>query len=516
MRIVLASSEGVPFSKTGGLADVASALAKALDAAGHPVWLIVPNYPQIQSKLGDRLPRIQTTGHAFDIRVGNRTVSANLFWAELPGSDVTVFLVDQTNYFDRPGLYGDPKTGRDYPDNAERFIFFSRAVLEASRRLFLRPDVIHVNDWQTGLVPALLDIDYQYVSGFERTASVLTIHNMAFQGRYPASDMPLTGLDWKYYNWRQMESYGQLNLLKTGIAFADQITTVSPTYAGEIQTPEGGFGLEGALADRRDDLTGILNGVDTEIWNPRIDPYLARDYSVRELLAGDVHGKAACKTHLQQNLGLPIRHEVPLFGMVSRLTDQKGLDLIAAAAEQILQLDLQLCFLGSGEPRYEQLLQDLAHRHPEKVAARIGYNEALAHQIEAGADACLMPSRFEPCGLNQMYSLMYGTVPVVRTVGGLADSVVDATPETIRDGSATGIRFDDYSGPALAAAVRRAVDLFRKPEMWKGLIAAGMTQDWSWSRSAAGYLDVYRRAQERRRQLRHPQRPSSGQNGTPK
>ena len=499
MRVVLASSEAVPFSKTGGLADVTSALAKGLDAAGHPVWVIIPNYPHVQSKSGGTLPRIQATGQAIEVRIGGRTVAGNLFWTELPGSDVTVFLVDQPTYFERPSLYVDPKTGQDYPDNAERFIFFSRAVLEISRRLFLRPDVVHVHDWQTGLVPALLDLEYEHVSGFERTASVLTIHNLAFQGRFPATTMPLTGLDWKYFNWKQMEAYGELNLLKTGLAFADKITTVSPTYAGEIQSPELGFGLHGALADRADDLVGILNGVDLETWNPEIDPHIAQNYSVRELLSNDVNAKGACKAHLQQAMGLPIKHEVPLLAMITRLTEQKGLDILAECAEDILREDVQLCVLGSGEARYEELLRDLAARHPEKVAVRIGYDEALSHQMEAGADIYLMPSRFEPCGLNQMYSLIYGTVPIVRNVGGLADSVVDATRTNIRDGTATGYRFDQYTGAALADAVRRALRLFRQKDVWKQLIATGMRQDLSWNRSAAEYLDVYRQAQEKRR-----------------
>jgi starch synthase len=496
MRIVLASSEAVPFSKTGGLADVTSALAKALSAAGHHVWLIVPNYPQVQAKRGE-CPLIKATGHAFQIHVGSRQVAASLFWSELPGSDVTVFLVDQSDYFDRTSLYGDK--GEDYRDNCERFVFFSRSVLEIARKLFLRPDIVHANDWQTGLIPALLGIEYQHVSGFERTASVFTIHNMAFQGVFWHWDMLLTGLDWKYFNWRQMEAFGDLNLLKTGIAFADRITTVSPTYAREIQTLEGGFGLHGILAGRRDDLVGILNRVDTTVWNPRSDPHIAQNYSLNDLLSGSVHGKAACKTHLQQITGLPAKNDVPLFGMISRMTEQKGFDLIAQTAGELLEHDLQMCFLGTGEPFYEDFLTDLAKRYPQKVAVRIGFDEGFAHQIEAGADAYLMPSRFEPCGLNQMYSLIYGTVPVVRTVGGLADSVVDCTPETLRTKAATGFRFDEYTGEAFAAAVRRALDAHRKPETWKQLIANGMRQDWSWARSAEEYAKVYEQAQTRRR-----------------
>lgn len=489
MRIVLASSEAVPFAKTGGLADVATALSKALSRQGHDVWLILPYY-RLNAKAGEF--NIEPTGCTITLNIGAKRVSAEIFRTKLPGSDVTVLLVDQPGYYQRDGLYQD--NGRDFKDNCERFAFFSRAVLEAAQQLGLRPDVIHANDWQTGLIPALLAVEYRQRPGIETTSSVFTLHNMAFQGRFWHWDMLLTGLDWKYFNWRQMEFFGELNLLKTGIVFSDMITTVSPTYAREIQTAEYGCGLEGVLQSQREKLVGILNGVDTEEWNPAVDPHLARNYSV-----GSVSdGKPICKAALQKRMGLPANSAVPLFGMISRMTDQKGFDLIAECATEILQHDLQMVFLGTGEERYEHLLKRLSAEFPEKVAATIGFNEGLAHEIEAGADAYLMPSRFEPCGLNQMYSLVYGTVPVVRTVGGLADSVVDATAENLQSGTANGFRFDAYTSIELARQVRRALDAYHDHPTWQALIENGMRRDWSWNRSASEYIEVYQRAIERR------------------
>lgn len=489
MRIVLASSEAVPFSKTGGLADVAGALSKALSQAGHQVWLVTPYYPQLHAAGSAAVPVLHPTEQILAVSVGGRERIGRVLWAEVPGSDVTVLLVEQSDYFDRPGLYQDD--GRDYKDNCERFVFFSRVVMEIARQLVIRPDVIHANDWQTGLVPALLKAEYRSVPGFERTGSVFTIHNMAFQGKFWHWDMLLTGLDWKYYNWQQMESFGHLNLLKTGIAFADQITTVSPTYAKEIQTPEFGCGLEGALASRRHQLSGILNGVDIDHWNPATDHLLPVQYSVDDWCAG----KAACKAHLQQRLGLPQRSDVPLIGMISRMTNQKGLDLIADCAEEILTLELQMAFLGTGDERYERLLRSLAERYPSQVSATIGFDEPLAHLIEAGSDLYLMPSLYEPCGLNQMYSLIYGTVPIVRAVGGLADSVVNASPENLASGMANGFQFTSYNSRVLAEQVRRAVQTYHDQPIWKNLVENGMRRDFTWKRSAAEYEDVYRLAQ---------------------
>lgn len=487
MRIVVTSSEAVPFAKTGGLADVATGLSRALAATDHEVTLVVPYYPR-HVPVDLPCPEIGTT---VTVRVGQKVVEAGLRRAELPDSRLRVILVDQPMYFDRPGLYTDQ--GHDYQDNCERFVFFSRAVLEAVARLDLRPDVIHVNDWQTSLLPLLLEVDYRHQPGLQSTGTVLTIHNLAFQGRFWKWDMLLTGLDWKYFNWRQLEFWGDINLLKSGIVTADLVTTVSPTYAREICTTEFGCGLETALGHRGDDLVGILNGVDTEVWNPARDSRLARQYDISNF----ADGKAVCKTDLQRELGLPARHDAPLFGMISRMTEQKGFDLIAATAERHLQHDLQMVFLGTGQPHYENLVRDLANRYPDKVAAFVGFDEGLAHRIEAGADCYFMPSRFEPCGLNQMYSLIYGTVPVVNAVGGLADSVVDATPAAIADGSGNGFVLAEYSPEALITQVDRAVDLYRDSNTWQQIVRNGMGRDWSWNRSAARYVDVYCRAHGR-------------------
>ena len=491
-RIVLAASEAVPFFKTGGLADVVTALARALDGEGHNVTIILPDYVAIRGSRRSQLPEVTDTGIRFSLLMDGDTVPGSVRWTPLPDSGVRVLLVAQDRYFDRPQLYME--NGEGYPDNCERFCFFSRAVLEVCRQMVLHPDVVHCNDWQTALIPALLHAQYAGRPGFENTASVVTIHNMAFQGQFWHFDMVLTGMDWSYFTMRQMECQGQLNLLKTGIAFADQVTTVSPTYAEEICTPAGGCGLDGLLTHRRSDLTGILNGIDQTVWDPATDRHLVANYSADSIDPG----KYRCKACLQERMSLPVRKDVPLFGMVSRLSDQKGFDLVTQEADRILFQDLQMVCLGTGDPQYEDALRNLARQHPDRVAVHIGFDEGLAHQIEAGSDVFLMPSRFEPCGLNQMYSLRYGTVPIVRRVGGLADSVEDTTHRNLEAGTATGFVFDEYSGAQLAETIERAIAAYRQPSVWQQIIRTGMTCDWSWSESARRYVDVYRRAQERR------------------
>jgi starch synthase len=491
LRIVLAASEAVPFSKTGGLADVSTALCKALDAIGHDVTLIIPDYRLLRFAKKDLLPDATDTGLRFTLSMNGESVRGGVNWTLLPGTGVKVLMVSQPDYFDRPQLYMEQ--GEGYPDNCERYCFFSRAVLEICKQMVLRPDVIHCNDWQTGLIPALLHSQYATLPGFENAASVMTLHNMAYQGNFWHFDMPLTGMDWKFFNMYQMEMWGRLNLLKTGIAFADQITTVSPTYASEICTTQGGEGMDGLLRSRRGDLTGILNGIDIDDWNPKTDRHLPAHYFVTT----PQPGKSQCKTHLQERIGLPEQKDVPLIGMVSRISDQKGFDILAECVEQLLAESLQFCFLGTGDPRLESYLKYLSQQYPEQVATIIGFDESLAHQIEAGSDIFLMPSRFEPCGLNQMYSLMYGTLPIVRNVGGLADSVVDVTPETIQAGTATGFVFDDYSSTALGTTVARALELYRKQDVWKKVMTNGMSQDWSWTKSAHHYVETYHKAKER-------------------
>jgi len=488
----MASSEAVPFSKTGGLADVAASLPKALAELGHEVILVTPYYPQEVARANGSLPEIEPLDREVRVTVGHQLVRGKLLRSKLPDSEVVVYLIDQPGYFDRPSLYVD--RDRDYRDNCERFVFFSRSVIETIRSLQFQPDIIHANDWQTALLPALVKIELSEQPGFERTATVFTIHNLAFQGQFWHWDMLLTGLDWKYFNWRQMEFFGNLNLLKTGVVFADVITTVSPTYAREIQTPEYGCGLNGVLTSRRDDLVGILNGVDTKVWNPAIDPLIPERYRSTTIS----QGKPVCKAHLQRRLGLPLRLETPLFGMVSRMTGQKGLDLIVDCASDLLNLDVQMAFLGSGDPAYESALKRLAADNPTKVSTTVGYDEELSHQVEAGADLFLMPSHYEPCGLNQMYSLLYGTVPIVRAVGGLADSVVDASEANLSNGTANGFSFHEYRGDVLFRQMCRALGLFLDKKTWLQLQRTGMERDWSWTRSAQEYVNVYQRAQLKR------------------
>jgi starch synthase len=484
VRIVFATSEATPLAKTGGLADVSRALPVELARLGQAVCVILPGYPSALAS-GAAVRDLQ---QPLSINIGAKMVSGRLLETRFPDVtdvDVPVYLVQQDDYYHRPGLYQEG--GRDYIDNCERFVFFCRAVMEAVRMLELRPDVLHCNDWQTGLIPAYLKTQYAALPGYEQTVCVFTVHNLAYQGQFWHWDMLLTGLDWKYFNWQQMEFYGNLNLLKTGLVFADALTTVSPRYAQEIQTESQGCGLEGVLRQRSSVLRGILNGVDYSEWDPSHDPHLPARYGV-----DDLSGKSYCKAALQQELGLPQRPDVPLVGFIGRLAEQKGLDLITAVLPQWAEAtDVQWVFLGTGEPQYEEGLQKARHHYPHKVGVHLGFSNPLAHRIEAGADMFLMPSRFEPCGLNQLYSLKYGTVPVVRATGGLADTIVDASEANLAAGTANGFSFVPYTAAALNQALQRACSLFAHPEAWRRLQRTGMLQDWSWQRSAREYLKLY-------------------------
>jgi starch synthase len=369
--------------------------------------------------------------------------------------------------------------------------------MEAIRLLGLEIDVLHCNDWQTGLIPAYLKVEYPHAPRYMRIASLLTIHNMAYQGTFWHWDMLLTGLDWKYFNWRQMEFYGQLNLLKTGLVFCDSINTVSPTYAWEIQQHPLGCGLEGVLQSRRDVLSGIINGVDYAQWDPASDGNLDAEYTD----ANWHEGKAACKTALQQELGLPASPRVPVIGLIGRLAEQKGWSLVLDVMQRwATHVDAQWVVLGTGEPQYQEALARLAAEFPNKVAARLSFDEGLAHRIEAGSDMFVMASRFEPCGLNQLYSLRYGAVPVVRATGGLADTITNATPETVQSGAANGFSFDDFTAEALETALHRACRTYHdEPQIWAHLVETGMRQDWSWSASATRYVELYEQTLARRR-----------------
>jgi starch synthase len=483
MQICFVASEVHPFAKTGGLADVGGSLPVELARLGHQVTVFMPAYRTIWQS---QRP-IDITPHRFSIPIGQKMVDGGLLQSSLPDSNVPVYLVDQPSYFDRPALYG--QGSEDFSDNCERFSFFCRAVLESMDALELRPDVVHCNDWQTGLIPALLRTEDVTRSRDTQPATLLTIHNLAYQGSFWHWDMVLTGIDWKYFNWRQMEFYGKLNLLKTGIVFADGITTVSPRYAQEIQTSDFGCGLEGVLRHRRDSIFGILNGIDTMEWDPSRDERIAVRYDPSNWR----EGKSACKRALQDELGLRPDGNVPLIGSIGRLAAQKGWAIMLPVLEHWLAHErAQWAILGSGDWEYHQALQGLAEKYPGRLGVRLEFSSDLAHRIEAGADLFVMPSRYEPCGLNQMYSQRYGTPPVVFHTGGLADTVVDASEENLRQNIANGFSFSDHTADEFQQVLRRATETYvKQPDVWQQLVRCGMRQDWSWQRSARRYLEVY-------------------------
>lgn len=493
--ILLASSEVVGFAKTGGLADVSGYLPLALARRGHPVAVIMPLYRSVRT---GKQP-IHPTEHILGVPLGRTIIPSRLWRTELPDSNVPVFLIENADFFERDdharglGIYQRTlPDGRksDYPDNCARFTFFSRAIMEATPYIGFPADILHVNDWQTGLVPVYLRELYRHRPEYRRIRTLFTIHNIAFQGAFPHDLFHLTGLDFRLFNPHQLEFYGQFNFLKGGVVFADWVNTVSPTYANEIRTPAFGCGMEGVLGERRDRLSGIVNGVDYESWDPGTDPHIAKQYTTETV----VDGKATCKADLQRCIGLPPEPKIPLLGMVARLTEQKGVDLIVKAADDMLKLPVQLVILGEGDPGYHARLYAIRERYPKQVALHIGFDEDLAHKIEAGSDLYLMPSLFEPSGLNQLYSLRYGTPPIVRTTGGLADTIADTTEETLKTGEPTGFRFQAYTPQALAATVRWAVHLYHdRPETFLRIIRNGMIADWSWDRAAAGYEKIYQR-----------------------
>ncbi len=485
LHIIMAASEAVPLAKTGGLADVCGALPHQLARRGHRCSLFLPAYHSISRS---NLP-ITDTRLGFVVNMNGRPVACRILTTELPHSGVTIYLIDQPLYFDREGLYGD--SSGDYRDNCERFCFFSRAVVEAIDRLQLPVDILHCHDWQTGLIPAYVATRTGVHGWYSHARTVMTIHNLAYQGRFWSADWPLTGLPAQYFNWQHLEFFGDLNLLKAGLVFSDRLTTVSPTYAQEIQTPQLGCGLEGVLSGRSDRLTGIVNGVDYRDWDPFRDPHLPQPFSVDSWHSG----KAAARTQLRQELGLAESSQ-PLIGLIGRLADQKGWDLVLPVLHRWLSgAQAQWVILGSGERRYQDLLLEQAKQWPGKLAVRIEFSEPLAHRIEAAADMFLMPSRYEPCGLNQLYSLRYGTVPIVHATGGLVDTVTDATPDALAQGQATGFRFDVYDATNLDQTLRRAVQMwYDAPHHWRQLVETGMRQDWSWGQSAARYEEVYRQA----------------------
>jgi starch synthase len=476
MKVLFVTSEAYPLIKTGGLGDVCGSLPPALLSGGVDVRLLLPGYPSALASAGP----LRTVAE-LDLRPFFRP-TVRLLEGRLPGTRVRTWLIDCPPAYDRAGNPYHGPDGRPWPDNAERFALLARAAVALAlgrTSVAWRPDIVHANDWQTGLVPALLAAEPA------RPATVFTIHNLAYQGLFPRATFDALRLDPRLWTFEALEFHGQLSFIKGGLAFADRLTTVSPSYAREIQTPESGLGLDGLLRWRRDVLTGILNGIDTDEWNPARDPHLVSRYR-----AGRPEGKRANKTALQQELGLPAG-ESPLLGLVGRLVPQKGIDLVLAILPALATRGVQLALLGSGDREYEEAWRRAAKQHAGWLAVRVGYDEGLAHRIEAGADLFLMPSRFEPCGLNQMYSLRYGTVPVVHRVGGLADTVVDADAPG-KTGEANGFVFDPATPAALLAAIDRALACYRQPARWSALQRAGLRQDHGWPTRAGAYAELYR------------------------
>ena len=481
MRVLQVASEATPFAKTGGLADVAGALPESLAHQGCDVTLVIPAYREVFSK---GLP-IEPTGIAFDVPLGTRQLPARIFRCVLPGSRVETLLVANDECFDRPSLYGGSE---DYTDNSERFIFFSRAIMELAARQERPYDIIHCHDWQTGLVPAYQKLLYSSAAAVQHARTVMTIHNMAYQGLFWHWDMLLTGLDWKYFNWQQMEFWGQLSLLKTGLVFADWLTTVSPTYAREIQQDPGGCGLEGVLTSRSDVLTGIVNGIDTVAWDPRTDRHIPRPYSEQDF----ADGKYAARVALAVRLGHAAPDPRPLVAFVGRLVDQKGIDLVVDLLGRMAGSGrARFVVLGTGHHHVEESLRRVAAAFPGTIDLVLGFDEGLAHLVQAAADIMLVPSRYEPCGLTQLYALRYGALPLVRATGGLVDTVVNTTPDSLQNGTANGFIFEAYDSRALEQVVWRALDAHANRDLWAGLVRRAMLQDWSWDSSSREYLRVY-------------------------
>jgi starch synthase len=475
VHVLFAASECVPYSKTGGLADVVGALPRAIAGLGHQVTVYLPLYRGTQIHLKEPRTVIASITVPFDDRYR--------FCAVVDGGKhhgVRYYFIDYPPYYDRDGLYGTPLG--DYRDNAERFALYCRAVLEAAKVLGV-PDVFHCHDWQSALIPVLLRTLYEEDPALQGVPSVFTIHNIGYQGVFSPDTLPLLMLPWDLFTISKLEFFGKVNFLKGALVYSDFITTVSRKYAQEIQTAEYGFGLEGVLHDRASTVTGILNGVDYDEWNPASDPCIAAHYS-----ADSLEGKHLCRSDLLRRIALDPQSTAPIIGIVSRFAAQKGFDLFSLAADRLAHENVNVVILGSGDKDYEDRFRRLVRQYPGRFAVNVGYDNAMAHRIEAGADLFLMPSRYEPCGLNQIYSLKYGTVPIVRAVGGLDDTI---EPYDVRTGKGTGFKFHEYTPEALLTATQAALALFRKPREWRKLMLNGMARDFSWPVSAREYLKIY-------------------------
>jgi starch synthase len=470
VSVVHVTAEYYPYARTGGMAEAVSGLANFQRAAGLNVAAVLPLYRTVR----DVDPDLEPVGQPFMVPMGGRSEEARVFRVAGSISGPQVFFIEHLDYFNRPGIYGENAV--DYPDNARRFAFFAEAAVIALPRLVPGAVLLHAHDWHTALALVYLRTSPKEA---RQVSTVLSVHNPGYQGHFPPEVMPLIGLPWELYNWRQLEWYGKVNFLKGGLAFADFVTTVSPTQAEELRTPGGGFGLHDVFISLGERLVGVLNGIDRRAWDPANDPQITAQYSAENL-----EGKRRCKAALQRSFGLPQRRKVPLFGMTGRMVTQKGLDLILQSSD-LLAMDAQFVFLGSGEAKYEAALVDLASSAPDRIGVQLDFTDRLEHRLMAGADLFLMPSLYEPCGLTQMRAQRYGSPPIVRHVGGLADTVEDEV---------TGFAFDPYTPDAFQEATFRALDTFRHPTRWHAVMRQGMARDFSWERSVATYLDVYRRA----------------------
>jgi len=486
LKIFFISSEIYPFAKTGGLADVSAALPKALKELGHEVRVIMPKYRFIN----ERKYVLREVIRLKDIEVplGKEKKTVNIKSAFIPDSKVQVYFVDSKEYFNRNSLYIDQKTRKEFVDNPDRFIVFSRAVLETLKRLLWSPDIIHCNDWQASLALYYLKNEYKDEPLLKNTAGILSIHNISYQGNYDKSYVEKANIDPAlFYSGSDIEYYDKFSFLKTGISYADVITTVSKTYAKEIQnSAEYGCGFEGILKERKQKLFGILNGIDYSVWDPETDEFIYENYSKKAFSK-----KKKNKQGLLEEAGLEYNENIPLIGIISRLVEQKGFDLIEKIKDKLTELDAQYIFLGTGEEKYQKLLKELKKKYPDKFAIYLKFDEELAHKIEAGSDIFLMPSKYEPCGLNQMISLRYGTVPIVRSVGGLADTIKEYNPQK---NEGNGFTFKEYSSNALLRAIKKALKSYKNEKEWAKLVKKGMRKDFSWEKSAKNYVNIYEKA----------------------
>jgi len=489
VKVVMVTSEAAPFAKTGGLADVASSLPKALRALGAEVALIMPYYKAVaRGNFGEkRVARIK-------VPVGAVKFAVTVYKTKIPGTTIPVYFLAYDPYFYRDGLYQEK--GLDYVDNAERFTLLCRGALELIVKQELKPTCIHLHDWQTGLIPLYMKEFYD--KEFAGTGTLFTIHNAGYQGNFDKKYFPVTNLSWGRFEMRDMEFFGRFSFLKAGILHADVVNTVSERYAQEIQTPEFGFGMDGVLRARRADLFGVLNGIDYTVWNPRNDPFIAKAFGL-----GRMRGKGVCKSALEEENGFSHERKKALVGIISRLADQKGFEIFVDGIDRILQFPCRYVLLGTGERKYHRLFNEINKRHPAKFVAHLTFDEKTAHQIYAGADIFLMPSQYEPCGLGQMIAMAYGTIPVVRETGGLRDTVIDVDE---RPRLGVGFTFERYTARAMVAALARALTVYGKPRRWSNIVRRGMMKKFSWEKSAREYMKLYRRTANKSRKVPNSKR----------